>query len=255
MDPFTLQLLLLVGNLTATPLLMPTPSAATITPHAATSAPVTPLAAGSTYEAPPRRSPPTIIIRTPVGRQFFVLGFQSSYWLGTGSISALDGNGGVAEPVGDFTDHGVGIGPLYIGLLHVVTNRVLFEGRVGMGALWFANDRLLSNDLSAEGEPHLGLQINAEIRARTVTPGGLTGSLGRNLLRASLPDSSGGLLGVSPTVGYFSWDEGYSGFWLVEVGYSYPLINGMTPEFNDVGSEHPIDSTWQQFTLSFEIGY
>ncbi|MEL6178194.1 MAG: hypothetical protein AAFS10_04530, partial [Myxococcota bacterium] len=164
-------------------------------------------------------------------------------------------NGNMDASLGNFTDHAVGIGPVYLGLLHVITPRLFFEARAGVGAVWFANDRLISSDLSAQGDSHLGIQFGAELRARTATPSGLTGSLGLNLSRVNLPNSNGGFLGISPTLGYLSWDAGYRGFWLVEVGYSYPLINGMNPEFGDSSFDPPIDATWQQLTLSIGFGY
>lgn len=208
-----------------------------------------------TYKAPSKPGDVPLLISRPRGRQFATVGLSGSLWLGSGTVSTLSAQGEVGDPIGTFDEQAWGIGPLTVGLVHFVTSSVLFDAHIGLGAVHFTSDRLISTDLDAEGEPHTGLLVHGEMRGRWLGESGVTAALGLGLTSAGMPDSTGGLMTLTPYIGYLSWKQGYTGFWLVDVGYGWPLINGLIPEFSDARLDLPIESRWQQLKLSVRLGF
>lgn len=190
---------------------------------------------------------------SPVGKQFFLWGLQASAWFGQGSIETVTDDGSPRTHLGDFSDRAWGIGPLNIGFAHVVAREVLFELRLGAGAVFFENDRLVSQDLKAEGGAHVGLELEAEVIGRYFTESGFSVALGMNMGSTGLPDESAAALKISPRIGYLDWEEGYKGYTLWEVGYQIPII-GLVPDVEGAGIEPPIESTWHIVTLSVTFG-
>lgn len=197
----------------------------------------------------------TTIIPSNVGRQYLTAGFQSSLWLGSGTVRDLDELGQPAEKIGDFSTRAWGAGPAVVGIAHVVAPSLLFELRLGVGALVFEDDRLISTRLSKEGKAHVGLLLEAEVLGRYFHDSGLTASLGGNLGRVGLPEGSGAVMRLSPRVGWISWTPSLDGFFLAELGYQFPVINGLIPDFDIDAREAPIDSTWHVVTVAVSWGF
>ncbi len=198
---------------------------------------------------------PTLIVRSPVGKQYALVGAGSSLWLGSGSVSTLDNEGRIDQRVGTFDDRAWGLGPVWVGLSHMVAPRVMFEARVGAGALFFENDRLVSTDLTGQGATHVGLLLEAEVLGRYLSASGLALGMGVNFGSVGLPDSTGALLRASPRAGYLHWDERFDGFWLFELGYQFPVINGLEPDIDGVRRDPPVTSTWHIITLGVTRGF
>jgi hypothetical protein len=185
-----------------------------------------------------------------VGRQYLLFGFEGSGWIGRGTLyHELDG-GSRGAKIGDYTDYALGLGPVFTGFNHVVSRNVHFEIRLGMGTTTFFNDRLLSKELSGEGKVHVAFVYGIELLGRYVTESGLTLSMGGNMGGVTLPDDTGALLRASPRLGYLMWDKGFEGFTLVELGYQFPVINGLQPEFTGVLSDPPLESVWHVVNAS-----
>ena len=203
-------------------------------------------------EAPKRRFE---VITTPVGKQYLTLGFQSSAWLGSGTLHELEEGGQKGALIGAFSDKAFGIGPVSVGLTHVVTASVIFEVRLGGGVHLFENDRLVSQRLSGEGEPHVGHMLEAEIVGRWHSPSGPTLGVGTNLGNVGLPEGSSTLMRVSPRAGWYLWQDRWAGFTLVEVGYQFPVINGFIPDIAGVDRDPPIASTWHALNAAVIWGF
>jgi hypothetical protein len=187
---------------------------------------------------------------SPVGRQYASWGVEGSAWFGAGTVTDLDG-----AHVGDFSTRAWGLGPLKLGISHVVAGSTMFELRLGAGALAFEDDRLLSQDLDAQGDPHVGALIEGEFLGRWMAQWGGTASLGVNLARVRLPGAWGGLLRASPRLGWMWWEPGFAGYNLLELGYQYPVVNGLTPNIPDAGTRSPVTSQWHVVTLSWTQGF
>jgi hypothetical protein len=199
--------------------------------------------------------PQTIVVRSPVGKQYALVGVGSSLWLGSGAIRTLDNDGRLDQTVGEYDDRAWGVGPVWVGLSQMVSPSVMFEARLGAGALVFENDRLVSNDLSGRGDTHVGLLLEAEVLGRYLTSSGLAFSMGVNFGSVALPDSTGALMRASPRVGYLQWTEHFEGFWLLEAGYQFPVINGLEPDIEGVRRDPPVTSTWHIITLGVTRGF
>jgi hypothetical protein len=186
---------------------------------------------------------------TPVGRQYAEVGLGVSGWWGSGEVTR---EGEVAEASSTWA---LGGGPVFVGFGHVVSASALLELRLGLGALWFADDRLINARLPREGSGHVGVTLEAELLGRWFGEAGWTGALGINLGSVGLPEARGSLFRLSPRVGYLLWSEGYQGFWLWEVGYQVPLINGLVPDVQGAGVEAPVSSWWHVVTASVSWGF
>ena len=195
------------------------------------------------------------VITTPVGRQYLTFGLQSSFWVGSGTINELEPGGAKGALVGDFTDLAFGAGPVWVGLTQVVTEAVAFEVRLGAGVHVFENDRLVSTRLDAQGSVHVGHMLEVELMGRYEAPSGLSLGLGANLGNVGLPDASSTLMRISGRLGWRIWDERWTGFTLVEVGYQFPLINGFIPDIDGVDRDPPISSNWHALTAAISWGF
>lgn len=195
------------------------------------------------------------MVRSPVGKQYGLVGVGTSLWLGQGTVRTLDNEGRIEAKVGDYSDRAWGLGPAWVGLSHMVAHNVMFEARLGAGALYFENDRLISRELTGEGDGHTGLLLEAEIMGRYLSRAGVTLGMGVNIGSVGLPDGTGALLRASPRVGYLHWLDRYEGFWLVELGYQFPVINGLEPDIDGVRFDPPITSSWHILTVGISRGF
>jgi hypothetical protein len=188
----------------------------------------------------------------PVGRQFLELGVQASAWVGQGSVRSVPEDGGQLR--GEYDAVAVGAGPFSVGFSHVVSLGVMLESRVGVGAMWFSDDRLIHASLPTEGDSHLGFVWEVELLGRFFNDAGWTAALGLNMGSVGLPKERAALFRLSPRLGYLSWDQGYTGYWLVEVGYQLPVI-GPLPDVPDAGVRSPVESTWHSANLAITWGF
>ncbi len=193
---------------------------------------------------------------SPVGRQFLLVGGRLGFWLGSGQIRALpEGDATTGPLLAEVSlDRAYPIGPIMVGLAHVVADSIHFEARVGIGAVVFENDRLIDSELKADGGAHVGVALEAEILGRYVFDSGFTAAFALNFGSVGLPNERGALLRPSPRVGYLDWAANYRSFFLVEVGYQFPFINGLEPDVRGALTS-PIDSSWHMMVLSATWGY
>ena len=201
------------------------------------------------------QAPPTIVVRTPVGKQYALIGGGTAAWFGRGKVRSVEADGTLGATVGTYSDRAWGLGPVWVGLSQMVAARVMFEARVGVGALAFENDRLISSDLTGQGSTHVGLLLEAEVLGRYLSPGGIAAGLGVNFGSVGLPDGTGALLRASPRVGYLHWLDRFEGFWLFEVGYQFPVINGLEPDIDGVRLDPAVTSSWHIVTLGVTRGF
>lgn len=202
-----------------------------------------------------QQRPETIVAYTPAGKQYALVGTGASVWFGSGTISTLEEDGTLGPEVGRYADNAWAAGPVWVGIAHMVTHRVMFEARVGAGALVFPNDRLVSARLEGNGRAHTGLLLEAEVLGRYVSRSGVTGSLGVNIGSVGLPDDTGALLRASPRLGYLNWGDGFRDFMLFELGYQFPVINGLEPDIQGVRFHPPIRTTWHVLLAAVTWGF
>lgn len=189
---------------------------------------------------------------TPVGRQFIEVGAQASAWLGQGTVRAIPEEGGQVQ--GEYEATALGAGPFSLGFSHVVSGGVMLEARLGVGALWFSDDRLLNASLPTQGDSHLGFVWEVELLGRLFQESGWTAALGLDMGSVGLPQERAALFRLSPRLGYLAWEEGYVGYWLVELGYQFPVI-GPQPDVPDAGVRSPVESTWHSVNLAITWGF
>lgn len=196
------------------------------------------LAAAAPAAAEPGR---VLVVRSPVGRQYLTLGAEAGAWLGTGTLRALPADGGaiLAEP----TDPAAALGPVTVGIAHVLARSVIFEVRLGGGAVLFPDDRLISTRLASPGKLHVGWQAGGEVIGRYFGASGFTAGLGMQLAGIGLPEASSRYLRVAPRVGWIGWDDRFDSFFTVELALGGLLINGLIPDFQGP-DEAPIESQW-----------
>ncbi len=187
-----------------------------------------------------------IVRRGAKGKQYGMIGLEGGYWLGSGDIrdGAETRTAESQAPV---------YGPVWIGIHHAITNRVHFGLRLGAGAVAFSNDQLIRLPEDADNGAHLGLLLSSEVIGRYVAKSGFTAGLGMNLVRVGLPDASGAAVRLHPRLGYMHFFPKYEGFWIYEVGYQVPIVNGLVPEQDKV-AEPPVDSTWHMLSISVGVG-
>lgn len=198
------------------------------------------------------------VVRDHVGRQYLLVGGQVGLWLGSGTVDGLPDVDGNTPRIGDFNTRAWGIGPVNVGLAQAVSRSVLFELRLGLGALFFEDDRLINQALDEEGESHVGFAFDAELIGRYApADGGLTAALGVNVSRARLPGQSSTSVRVSPRFGYLTWGKDHRSFVIYEVGYQLPVINGFVPDISEAAQQRltPIDSFWQGFNVAVTYGF
>jgi hypothetical protein len=197
----------------------------------------------------------TLGVRPPLGRQYALVGVGTSAWFGSGTIRELNRDGRLGAEVGEFSDRAWGVGPVWVGIGHMVARSVMFEGRFGLGALVFENDRLVSAVLDGRGKSHVGLTIEAEVLGRYIARSGLTAGMGINIGSVGIPDGTGALLRASPRAGFLRWDTGFEGFWLFEIGYQIPVIDGLEPDIAGVRFHPPVNANWHIVTAAVTRGF
>ncbi len=194
------------------------------------------------------------VVYTLVGRQFLTFGGHGDLWIGSGTIDTLASGGVEARRVGSFTDRAWSAG-LTVGLAQVVSPSVIFEVRLGAGAILFEDDRLVSGDLDGRGEPHLGHKIEAEIIGRWFSTQGPTAGLGANLASLGLPDKSSTSMSLSPRLGWIWWGERFEDFVQVELGYQFPFVNGFIPDIEGAQRPPPVQTTWHGLNVALQWGF
>jgi opacity protein-like surface antigen len=149
-----------------------------------------------------------------------------------------------------------GGGRLRLGLHQLLTRNFVMSVEAELGAQW-----LDEHTATVEGVRESGLDIAWQlgVMARWLPLGDQSGfatGLGAHFFRMALQDAPLQVLGGELRIGKYFWQEDER-FLLVELGYTYPLIQGLTlpPDFD--GTRGPVERTWSfhRFSIGFQYGF
>jgi hypothetical protein len=149
-----------------------------------------------------------------------------------------------------------GGGTIRVGLHQLLTRNLVMSVEAEAGAQWLDDHTATVDGVRGSA---LDVAWQAGLMARWLPMGDASGfstGLGAHFYRMALEDHPLQILGGELRIGKYFWQADES-FLLFEVGYAFPLIQGLTlpPDFE--GTRDPIERTWSfhRFSFGFQYGF
>ena len=157
----------------------------------------------------------------------------------------------------DIGTRALGVGSLMlVGFQHVVAPSIYMAAEISFGNQWL-DTHTAHRDGHSDSETALAGQVS--VLGRWV-PGGADGGLslgaGGQYFEAALDDASIQVYGIETRVGAYLWKD--EEFALVEVGYIFPFIQGLSlpTDYSGMGTSDVIqDWAFHRFILSVQWGF